>query len=147
MAKVKMQSEPGAQAFYGDAAAGHTPIDLREFARTCREARAAFSRVFVALHIFVGVSRQSDVVGHFRREAAAHAFDFFFCSVDLLTSADWDFSQPLRPFVSPHRGRSDQRGVGRTALLYMERSSLAPRRTATPQAQVDLQLGAVPASH
>ena len=28
-AKAKMQSEPGAQAFYGDTAAGHTPTVLK----------------------------------------------------------------------------------------------------------------------
>ena len=66
----------------------------REFARRCREARAAFSRVFVGLHLFAGVPRQGDVEEHFRREAAPHAFDFTFCSVDLLASADWDLSQP-----------------------------------------------------
>ena len=54
-AKVRMQIEPGAQSFCCDAAAGHTPMDPREFARRCREARAAFSRVFVVLHLFAGV--------------------------------------------------------------------------------------------
>ena len=93
-AKVKMQSGPGAQAFYGDSAAGHTPMDPREFARRCREARAAFSCVFVVLHLFAGVARQGDVEEHFRREAASHAFVFVFCPVDLLTSADWGLSQP-----------------------------------------------------
>ena len=89
-AKVKMQSEPGTQAFYGDAAADHTPMDSREFARRCREARTAFSRVFVVLHLFAGVPRQGGVEEHFRREAAPHAFEFILCSVDRLTSVDCD---------------------------------------------------------
>ena len=46
------------------------------------------------IHLFAGVPRQGDVEEHFRREAAPRAFDFIFCSVDLLTSADWDLSQP-----------------------------------------------------
>ena len=66
-AKVKMRSEPGAQAFYGEAAAGHTPMDPREFARRCREARTAFSRVFVVLHMFACVPREGDVEEHFRK--------------------------------------------------------------------------------
>ena len=77
-AKVKMQSEPGEQAFYGDTAAGHTPVDPREFARKCREARTAFSRVFVVLHFFAGGPRCGDVEEHFRSEAAAHALDVLF---------------------------------------------------------------------
>ena len=50
--------------------------------------------VFVVLHLFAGVPRSGDVEEHFRSEAAAHALDFIFCSVDLLTSADSDLSQP-----------------------------------------------------
>ena len=93
-AKVKMQCKPGAQAFYGDTAAGHTPMDPREFAKRCREARTTFSLVFVVLYLFAGVPRSGDIEEHFRSEAALHALDFIFCSVDLLTSADWDLSQP-----------------------------------------------------
>ena len=68
-AKVKMQSEPGAQAFYGDTAAGHTPMDTQTFAKKCREARSACARVFVVLHLFARVPRSGEVEEHFRNEA------------------------------------------------------------------------------
>ena len=48
----------------------------------------AFSWCFTFLRERIG-----DVEEHFRNLATPHCLDFIFCSVDLLTSADWDLSQ------------------------------------------------------
>ena len=66
----------------------------RLFAKKCRAARSAMRRVFVVLHLFAGVPREGDVEAHFRSMAAEHDFEYVFCSVDLLTSPEWDLSQP-----------------------------------------------------
>ena len=86
------QSEPGAAAFYAEASSKHTPMTPLEFARRCREARGRAARVFMAHHLFAGVPRTGDVKEHFREICEPHDFDFVFCSVDLLTSTDWDLS-------------------------------------------------------
>ena len=92
--KEGKQSEPGAAAFYAEAGKSHTPMTPLQFAQRCREARNRAARVFVILHLFAGVPRPGDIEAHFRDMAEPHNFEFVFCSVDLLTSPDWDLSQP-----------------------------------------------------
>ena len=88
------KAEPGGWLSLAEGASAEQPCTPEQFARACKQASSASTRVMVVLHLFSGPRRDFDVSHHLHLQAKRFGFRLIMVSADLENGDDWDMTSP-----------------------------------------------------